>query len=71
MARHQAVFDTDHFMDLPAPASTAGAPSASTFSLAKALDQLLAQLPNRQCVDRVVDRFTADIGFFKVHFHNP
>ncbi|MNP69469.1 hypothetical protein D3C76_1655690 [compost metagenome] len=62
--------NTHHVWNLGTPVNTAAARSAGTFSLAQTYDQLLAQLAHGQCVDGVVDGFSADVGVFKIYSHN-
>ena len=69
MARHQTVFNlrrayvnTDHLRDLSTSIHTARARPARRLALAQADDQLLAQLADRQGIDRVVDRLSTDVG---------
>ena len=69
MPRHQPVFDlwrahvnADHLRNLAAPIHAARARSARRLALAQADDQLLAQLADRQGIDRVVDRLSTDVG---------
>lgn len=59
-----------HIGNLAAPVNTAAARSAGAFALAQTHDQLLTQLAHGQGVDGVVDRFPANVGFFKIHFHS-
>src|SRR5690606_889982 len=77
MAGHHAILDlrwahvdADHVGDLTTSIYPARARTAGGFALPQADDQLLAQLADRQGVDRVVDRFAADVGVFEVwKFH--
>lgn len=69
MARHQAVFDlrrahmdADHIGNLAAPIHTPRARSARCLALAQTDDQFLAQLTDRQGIDRVIDRLATDVG---------
>ncbi|VQG03386.1 Uncharacterised protein [Streptococcus pneumoniae] len=75
MPRHQPVFDlwrahmnADHFRDLAAPIHATRARPARRLALAQADDQLLAQLADRQGIDRVIDRLTTDVGVSEVGY---
>lgn len=69
---HQAVFDlrwayvdADHVGDLATSIHPAGARPAGSLALPQTDDQLLAQLADRQGIDRVVDCLAADVGVFE------
>ena len=75
MPRHQPVFDlwranmnADHLRDLAAPIHATRARPARRLALAQADDQLLAQLADRQGIDRVIDRLTTDVGISEVGY---
>ncbi len=57
--------DADHVRDLATAIYAARARTAGGFALPQADDQLLAQLADRQGIDRVVDRLAADVGVFE------
>jgi len=61
--------NADHLGDLATPINAAGARPAGGLALPKTLDQFLAKFTNGQRVDGVINAFTADVGFFKIHFH--
>ena len=69
---HQAVFDlgrahvdAEHVGDLATSIHPAGARPAGSLALPQTDDQLLAQLADRQGIDRVVDCLAADVGVFE------
>src|SRR5690606_1443318 len=75
VARHQPVFDlrrahmdADHVGNLAAPIHTPRARSARRLALAQADDQFLAQLTDRQGIDRVIDRLATDVGITKAGY---
>ena len=57
--------NADHLRNLAAPIHAARARSARRLALTQADDQLLAQLTDRQGIDRVIDRLTTDVGVFQ------
>jgi len=61
--------NTDQVGDLPTAIYASRARSAGCIALAKA-DDFLAQLTDRQGIDRVVDRLATDVRVFKIReFH--
>ena len=75
MSRHQTVFnlrrahvDADHLWNLAAPINTARARPARCLALTQTDDQLLAQLTDRQGIDRVVDRLATDVGISEIGY---
>ena len=69
VARHQAVFNlrrthvnANHLRDLATSIDAARARPSRRLALAQADNQLLAQLADRQGIDRVIDRLATDVG---------
>src|SRR5690554_6585354 len=60
--------DADHVGNLAAPIHTPRARSARRLALAQADDQFLAQLTDRQGIDRVIDRLATDVGITKAGY---
>jgi len=73
MPRHLALVhlgrtkvNADHVGDLTSPVRLTTPRLTRTFALPQAMDELFAQLPNRQRIDGGVNRLTTDVGVFKL-----
>lgn len=58
--------NADHIRDLLTPIDLPSPRLASRFSLPQSVDQLFSQLAGGQRIDRVVDRFTANVDVSEV-----
>ena len=67
MPRHLGLIHlgTDHVGDLTSTIRLTTAGLTRAFSLSQAMDELFAQLPNRQRIDGGVNCLATDVGVFK------
>ena len=57
--------NADHVGDLTSTIRLTTARLTRTFTVPQAMDELFAQLPNRQCIDGGVNCLATDVGVFK------